>query len=307
MPCTSPMDAWPPAPGASRKLVFSPLRSYSGAKALSIPCGQCRGCRLDRARDWATRAVHEAQCHDRNSFLTLTYSDEHLPGDRSVSVREVQLFKKRLRDGLGPFRDMTSGEYGDLTLRPHYHSLLFGLDFDDKRPWRASKSGELLYRSPTLEKFWPFGEALIGAVTFESAGYVARYTMKKAKGDEDPHRYRRAEADPLTGEWREWCVAPEFLVMSRRPGLGAEWFNRFRCDAFPSDFLVIDGRKVPVPRFYTDRLAAEHEREALRVKAKRKRNAFRHADNNTDSRLLVRHESQALRARRLVRSLDAES
>jgi hypothetical protein len=251
--------------------------------------------------------MHEAQCHDRNSFLTLTYDDAHLPRDRSVSVREVQLFKKRLRDGLGPFRDMTSGEYGDRTLRPHYHSLIFGLDFDDKVFWRRSPSGEILYRSATLEKFWPFGEALIGAVTFQSAGYVARYTMKKSKGDEDADRYRRCEVDPATGELREWFVAPEFLVMSRRPGLGAEWYERFRAEVFPSDFLVVDGRKVPVPRFYTDRLAADAERDALRVKARRKLNGFRHAADNTDSRLLVRDEWQELRARRLVRSLDAES
>lgn len=308
MPCTCPIDAYPPPPGApDRKFVFSAHRSYAGATATRIPCGQCRGCRLDRARDWATRCVHESQCHDRNSFLTLTYSDDHLPGDRSVSVRELQLFNKRLRDGVGSMRFMGCGEYGDLTLRPHYHLLVFGWDPDDKIPWRKAKSGEVLYRSPTLEKFWPYGEALIGAVTFKSAGYVARYTMKKAKGDEDPTRYVRAAAHPETGELIEWSVAPEFLLMSRRPGLGAEWFNRYASDAFPSDFLVVDGRKVPVPRFYTERLAREAEREALRIKARRKLNGFRHASNNTERRLMTRHESQELRARQLVRPLDAES
>lgn len=320
MPCTAPLHAYPPPPAAeggkaavvggeavaSRKFVFSAHRSYAGARAITIPCGQCAGCRLDRARDWATRAYHEAQCHDRSSFLTLTYDDAHLPRDLSVSVREMQLFKKRLREAIGPFRDLTCGEYGDRTLRPHFHMACFGIWPDDARAWCASKSGETLYRSERLEKVWGRGIVYIGALTYESAGYIARYTMKKAKGDKDPERYRREAFDPITGELRSWYVAPEFLTMSRNPGLGAEWFERWKGDVFPSDFLVIEGRKVPVPRFYTDRLAREAEREALRIKARRKLNGFRHAENNTERRLMTRHESQELRARRLVRSLDAE-
>jgi hypothetical protein len=264
---------------------------------------------LDRAREWAVRAVHEASQHEHNYFVTLTYDDDHLPADRSVSLRELQLFKKRLRSGQGPFRDLSCGEYGDQNLRPHYHSLIFGLQdgLPDLYPWSKSKSGDMLYRSATLEKYWTVGFAYIGHVTLESAGYVARYSIKKSQGKRQPDRYLRTAIDPTTGEVREWYVAPEFLTMSKKPGLGAGWFEKYKADAFPSDFLVVDGKRVPVPRFYLNRLAKDDAFQALRVQAKRKLNGFKHADNNTERRLLTRHESQQLRAKRLHRSHDAES
>ncbi len=324
MPCTCPLHAYAPAPAPeggpksklfadgpvrSRKLVFSSSKSYQGARAITVPCGQCLGCMLDRSREWAVRAVHEASQHEHNYFVTLTYDDEHLPADRSVSLRELQLFKKRLRAGQGPFRDLSCGEYGDQNFRPHYHSLIFGLEggLSDLYPWSKSNSGEMLYRSATLEKYWTFGFAYIGHVTLQSAGYVARYSIKKSQGKHQPDRYRRTAIDPTTGEVREWHVAPEFLTMSKKPGLGAGWFEKYKADAFPSDFLVVDGKRVPVPRFYLNRLAEDDAFQALRVQAKRKRNGLKHADNNTDRRLLTRHESQQLRAKRLHRSHDAES
>lgn len=322
MPCTSPLHAYAPAPAPeggsksklfadgparSRKLVFSASKSYQGARAITVPCGQCLGCLLDRSREWAVRAVHEASQHEHNYFVTLTYDDEHLPADRSVSLRELQLFKKRLRNNEGAFRYLSCGEYGDTTLRPHYHTILFGLPLSDLRPWSKSNSGEMLYRSATIEKHWTHGIAYIGHVTMQSAGYVARYSIKKSQGKHQPDRYRRTAIDPTTGEVREWHVDPEFLAMSKKPGLGAGWFEKYKADAFPSDFLVVDGKRVPVPRFYLNLLAKDDAFQTLRVQAKRKLNGLKHADNNTDRRLATRHESQQLRAKRLHRSHDAES
>lgn len=276
------------------------MKSYSGAKAFSLPCGQCMGCKLDRARDWQTRLAHEASLHESSCFLTLTYSDEFLPRDLSVDVRHVQLFMKRLRKALPvPVRFFCCGEYGEKLQRPHYHMLLFGYDFPDKVPWRKTGSGFVTYRSAQLEKIWTFGNCEIGTVTPQSAGYVARYVTKKVSGDDEFAREHYRRFNPATGEI--WQVAKEFIVMSTKPGIGHGWFEQYSCDAFPSDFVIIDGIRRPVPRYYFKKIA---EREAMKIKSQRKEKAAQHSDNNTEPRLMTRHESQILKSQRLTREYD---
>lgn len=309
MPCTCPVNAWRPRPGAvDRRLVFSPTQGQADLHVL-IPCGSCTACRLDRAMAWATRCVHERQMHSSAVFITPTYADEHLPADLSVSVREMQLFNRRLRHEVGSFRFFCCGEYGDRTKRPHYHALLFGLDFDDKRPHSKSKSGELLYHSPRLERIWGKGSCLIGSVTLQSAGYCARYSLKKVTGEASAEHYRRVH--PRTGE--VFQVRPEFIQMSRMPGIGYTWFQQFKGDCFPSDHVVVDGQKRPVPPYYL-RLLDEADQAAIRARRRRRGEARAAAESAAhaatgygQSRLLTKHQSQELKAKRLVRELDEVS
>lgn len=243
MPCFRPLTAYR-APGGG--VAFSSPPGFLELK-LSLPCGQCRGCRLDRARDWAIRCVHEAQLHDRNSFITLTYDQANVPPDGGLDVRDWQQFAKRVRRGLGPFRFLHCGEYGGRTYRPHFHACVFGLDFD-RRSWVKLDNGQRT--SPVLAERWGLGQVTVGDVTFQSASYVARYIMQKAGGELALERYRRI--DLATGE--EYYVRPEYVTMSRRPGLGARWFERYHEDVYPSDFCVVDGKRHPVPSFYDDLL-----------------------------------------------------
>jgi hypothetical protein len=270
---------------------------------IELPCNQCVGCRMDRALDWSTRITHEAMLHYNNCFLTLTYSDEHLPADYSVSVRTMQLFMKRFRKYMGECRFFACGEYGDGNLRPHYHVIIFGIDFDDKYPWRKTGSGHLVYRSPSLEKIWTLGHSEIGTVTEKSAGYVARYCLKKVNGDPAEDHYKRVH--PVTGEIVS--VAPEFINMSRKPGLGGAWYDAFRCDAFPSDFVVIDGKKRPVPEYYIRKLERDDPAMYADVREARREKARAHAENNTPERLRVREECHKLKLRRLRRELDDQT
>lgn len=284
--------------------MFSPRGSYEGAVPFSIGCGQCAACRLAKAGQWATRCVHEASLWEQNHFVTATYAPEFLPADLSVSKRAMQLFLKRVRKEFGPgVRFFLCGEYGERLGRPHYHAILFNLELNDRVLWRSTETGSYLYRSATMERLWPFGAVEVGAVTHESAGYVARYAMKKVSGDRAAEHYRRTELDLETGELRSWSIEPEFLLMSRRPGIGAGWFDRFKSDAFPSDFVVVNGQKVPVPDYYKWKLS---ESEQVVVTRGRRERARAHAANNTESRLLVRDECSRLRTSRLERSLDAE-
>lgn len=220
--------------------------------------------------------------------MTLTFSPEHLPADGSVSVLDVQLFMKRLRKRIGKVRFFACGEYGSKGGRPHYHLLLFGWSPSDRRLWRRSGSGHLVYRSALLEEIWPFGHCEVGDVTQQSAGYVARYALKKVNGAAADEHYRRV--NPATGE--VWNVKPEFIVMSRRPGIGAAWYEQFSGDAFPSDFVVLDGKKRPVPRFYKKKLG---EMDTLKVNWKRKEKARTQEHEQTPERLAAREESAHLK------------
>lgn len=313
MPCTCPLDAYPPPPGKidpltdkpDRRPVWSAKDSYQGAVPFRLPCGKCLACRLDRAREWSMRIMHEASLYDTNLFLTLTYAPQHLPAGGALRIGDLQRFMKRVRWHFQPrtIRFFACGEYGEKGDRPHYHVILFDAWFPDRVLWKVTDLGEHLFRSAMLEQLWPVGHALFGDVTHESAGYVARYAIKKVNGPLAADHYRRTAIVPETGEVREWTVPPEFAVMSRRPGIGNLWYQRYAGDCFPSDFLVVDGQKVPVPRYYKAQLPEGEQRV---VSARRKANAKRHADNNTEARLITRHESQALRAKRLERSFERE-
>lgn len=212
---------------------------------------------MDRAREWGVRVVHEASLHDESSFVTLTYSEEQLPNDGSLSVRTLQLFLKRLRKAVEParVRFFACGEYGEKNDRPHYHVILFGYGFPDKKPWSRSPSGAVLYRSAFLESLWTFGYSDIGTVTRESGAYVAKYCLKKVTGPPAIDYYRRVH--PVTGE--VYDVRPEFATMSNRPGIGLGWFKQFESDFNPSGFIVVDGVKYPVPRYYRKKLRGRFE------------------------------------------------
>lgn len=302
MPCYHPWKQ-------RRAIKGRPGQFWADLPARELPCGQCIGCRMARAADWQTRIAHEAQLHDANCFVTLTFAPEHIPQDHSVRVRHVQLFMKRLRKALGHgrVRYFACGEYGEQNFRPHYHLILFGYCPADLVPWRKTGSGFVVSRSAFLERVWPYGHVEVGTVTTQSAGYVARYVIKKSTGEAAAAAYSRA--DPDTGE--TWQVEPEFICMSSKPGIGRGWYDKFSSDAFPSDFVVLEGQKRPVPRYYLKQLkAAEGEQLATpstKVLARRNASAREHAADRTPDRLAVREESQQLRAKRLKREMESES
>lgn len=234
MPCYFPLRAVLVSGPEGRRLDFS--RSSVG-KALSLPCGRCIGCRLERARQWAVRIVHESKMHEESCFVTLTYDSVSLPKDGSLSVEHCQLFLKRLRSKLAPskIRFFLCGEYGDKFGRPHYHAILFGYKPVDGKV--LSGEGDFtLYDSDELSKVWGLGLVSFGQVSFDSACYVANYSTKKIVGSGAASHYQGRR--------------PEFLLMSRRPGIGRTWFERFGSDVYPSDQVVVRGRETRPPRYY---------------------------------------------------------
>lgn len=255
MPCFKPLECWQTRSGDP--ISFVPGQ---GAHHLAVPCGQCLGCRLDRSQMWAIRCVHEAQLHARNCFITLTYRPADLPPGGSLRKKDFQDFMKRLRASVSHrISFFMCGEYGEGLKRPHFHALLFGHDFDDKSYWKRSADSSPLWRSPTLERLWPHGFSTVGALTGQSAAYCARYVLKKITGDRAAGHY---------GE-----LVPEFMTCSLRPAIGRGWFTRFASDVWPDDFVVHNGKRARVPRYYDKCLQRLDEGRLLEVKEARKARA----------------------------------
>lgn len=311
MPCYRPLRGFRSVfPNSSGKFPLFGIRpreseapAPSGAAAVDIPCGRCSGCLLDRSRVWAIRCLHESTLYADNCFITLTYSDEHLPSDRSLSKRHYQLFMKRLRKQYGSkIRFFACGEYGAKWRRPHYHACLFNHDFSDKVLWSV-RDDVPLYTSDSLSLLWSYGHATVGAVTFESAAYVARYVMKKVFGPDAKEHY--TVMDPTTGELFE--LEPEFILMSRGGrkgrGIGYDWYQKFRSDVFPSDNVLLRGLKMKPPRYYDNLYEADNPVGSYLIRLRRQFQAAQSPDRIL-SRLKVRQQCSDAKVVQLKRGLD---
>lgn len=320
MACFRPLKGYraaQPGPSGKHPIVFSP-RGGEYDRPVTLPCGQCIGCRLERSRQWALRCVHESKLWKDNCFITLTFNDAHLPADGSLDHEHWQLFMKRLKsrvrrkfgsEAADGIRFYMCGEYGPKLGRPHYHACLFNWDFPDKKYKRVNRVGDKIYTSEMLDETWGQadpGMCEIGAVSFDSAAYVARYIMKKVTGDEAETHYWFVDADGVVHDRK-----PEYTHMSRRPGIGKGWFDRWHGDVFPSDFIVHEGAKHRVPRYYDSLFEMQLQEQGLSrirklasLKGKRKRGAAKHKDDSTDRRLRDREIVQNARVTRLKRELE---
>lgn len=301
MACYAPLDAFRALGAAGSPIRFgkAPMGAY---RAFQVPCGQCVGCRLERSRQWAVRCMHEAQLYERNCFITLTYSPDNLPEGNTLVLKHFQDFMKRLRfkSGSSGIRFFHCGEYGETLGRPHYHACLFNYDFSDKVLYKQTAQGLNLYVSESLKDLWKFGFSTIGDVTFQSAAYVARYVMKKRTGVDAVKHYEFV--DEVTGQ--VFQRKPEYVTMSRRPGLGAGFVSKYMSDVYPDDFVLVNGVKARPPRFYDGQYELTDAHAFEELKRDRVRNARRHADNNTPDRLKVREEVQKRKLERLKRGIE---
>lgn len=221
--------------------------------------------------------MHEASLHDEGCFLTLTYDDDHLPAGGTLVKRHFQLFMKKLRK-LNPgkrIRFFHCGEYGEHNFRPHYHALLFGFEPMDKE----KISGEF-WASQSLEKIWGRGFVGGGSITFDSAAYVARYCLKKVTGELADEHYMRVD-DFGEAFW----LQPEYVTMSRRPGIGRDWIDKFRSDVYPSDEVIANSFPSKPPRYYDGVLEADDPEMLVRIKQERVARALSRVADSTALRL----------------------
>lgn len=307
MPCYHPLlgyRAKTPNPTGKYNIVFSAREGYIDMPQ-NLPCGQCIGCRLERSRQWAMRCVHEASLYEQNCFITLTYAPQNLPEHGSLKVEHFQLFMKRLRSKFSDskIRFFHCGEYGERSARPHYHALLFNFDFKDKQQHTVINDNPI-YTSQELFKLWPQGFSTIGALNFETAAYTARYCLKKVTGKGALSHY--TEFSPETGEITKER-SPEYTTMSRRPGIGRHWFDRFKSDVFPDDEVVLRGKQLKPPKYYSSLFEHQDPAEHALMKGRRKKAQKTQQKNNTPDRLAVREEIQKTKIKMLKRNYENET
>jgi hypothetical protein len=281
---------------------------------------------------WAMRIVHESSLHEcdgGNCFVTLTYRSKsectaeqlaagyHVPDDWSLHKKHFQDFMKRLRKFFAPtkIRFFHCGEYGnickhgiDLELvgcplcnvgRPHYHACLFNVGFPDLESY-GSTNGELRYTSAILESIWKYGFVDVGELNFASAAYVARYLLKKVTGPLADDHYMQIDTDGCA----TW-VEPEYVTMSRRPGIGKDWYDKYKDDVFPSDEVPVPGVGVlkKVPRYYEEIFKEENPIGLEEIKAIRKKFREEHIDDYTPERLMDKYKVKKAQVEMLKRSI----
>ena len=242
MPCYRPITGYRSKDknaNGKRPIVFTLVEGFID-RPVQFGCGKCIGCKLKHSSEWAIRCIHEASLYPQNSnaFLSMTYAPHMLPQNCSLVKSDLQKFFKRLRKAISPrkIKYLAIGEYGDQTHRPHYHALVFNYGFPDKKLKKLSYSGHRLYISEELDKIWGHGHCWIGDLTFQTAAYCARYSMKKI--------FKHSLSYEDNG------ITPEFLTCSN--GIGRKFINSKmeRDNALRDGYFVHNGKKYPIPRYY---------------------------------------------------------
>lgn len=337
MACFHPIQAYQASDGS---VLFSERGDI--VRSLTLPCGQCWGCRLERSRQWAMRCMHEAALYDNNCFITLTYNDDHCPSDRSLNYDDFQRFMKRFRKRFkgvqevsykkrvyhkpvsdsvigssdrsfdlvetksNPIRFYMCGEYGEKFERPHFHACIFNFNFPDKTVWKRTPSGQIIYRSKALEELWSDEKG--DSIGYSSIGDVtfesAAYVARYVmkKRTGKGSEDHYETTDFETGEIKN--RRPEFNKMSLKPGIGAGWFDRFSADVYPHDYVVVNGKEVRPPKYYDKKFAEISPDEFEALQLQRFVDAVDRYEDNTDQRLLVKEQVTLARTSSLKRSID---
>lgn len=289
MPCYHPVAAYQKAPGAVLNF------ARSAPHNIHVPCGKCLGCKQAAAQAWGIRSLHETARSPYNTFVTLTYNDDHLPESSHIRWRDVQLLLKRLRksatsdrnpitrDPHHNIRYLACAEYGPTTQRPHYHLILYNCAFADQ-----FKVGKDLYDSLTLQQLWadqngkPMGAARIAPATYERAVYIGKYTFKD-KTSANWTRWR-GQGGGEVNRWGEWRPRPR-AWMSLRPAIAKDWIAKYWQD-LEHGYLIHNGNQIAIPRYY--RKWVDQNRPYFRalVAESIQRNAEKPTDSRDEARLL---------------------
>lgn len=221
---------------------------YLHSREMTVPCGRCAFCAATLRSDWALRLHYESRKFIGSKFVTLTYADSNLSwahGSPQLVKSDLQNFFKRLRKSGHKCRYFAVGEYGSQTYRPHYHIILFG-DVPDvaiRKAWaRCNRS---------TGKFYGLGLVHIGQVTQASIMYCLGYVV-----------------NGKSWKMRKGRVRP-FTVMSRRPGIGANYLSKAMIRWHKSErknYAVLDNVKRHLPRYYKERIFSRIDRVRIAVR-----------------------------------------
>lgn len=294
---------------------------------IDIPCGQCRGCRLEYSRQWAVRCVLEAMQYEHNYFVTLTYNDDNLPIQDNFQIDKLSgevlghfqssslvpdhltKFMKDLRAyfkyhfDYDNIRFFACGEYGEKFMRPHFHIILFNCPIPDLDLLKTSFNGDVYWRSQILDKLWNKGFVCVGSCNFSTCSYVARYMMKKQKGKNSDFYF-------------DLGLLPPFTRCSRMPGIAKSYYDANSDKIYDYDQLVIVGsdgtsKKVKPPKYFDRLYDIQCPEDLKRIKECRSESAknsmdrkLEHTSLDKDTYLAVCESNLIAKTNKLIRPIE---
>lgn len=301
MRCEKPVPAWiKRSESGTNDLRYNKMPSQDELpdfEEIRVPCGHCLGCAQDYRMFWTVRGACELHMHKQACFITLTYDPKNLPEHEELQLPDLQKFLKRYRFHIDlPIRYLASGEYGEKRGRPHYHLIIFGHDFDDKVRVENTQQGHAQYTSPTLSRLWPVGRATISEVNTTTISYVCGYATKKKRGNrydwkKDPCNWlfdletgEQLYVENKDGDLEPKCKKQEFITMSKRPGIGYEYFKKYLSDIFPSLEVVIGSppKRFAVPPYFLRKLCDEDPEFGERMKERKRELGITYRDLHPD-------------------------
>lgn len=234
------------------------IRNKSDPKKFDVvPCGRCYACRENRRVDWMIRLKEETLASEKACFVTLTYNDDNLELNEncipSVWKDTLQKYIKRLRKKGLKFRYYAVGEYGGKFKRPHYHLILFDIDYEEyeilQNAWYNTETGEIM------------GTVDYGEVNLASIGYITKYHVNRNE-------------EPLGAN-------KEFTLMSRRPAIGSSYFKdkdgnttkiakEHKKDINKAYYQDWQWKKT-LPRYYKDKIYSKVQKDVISVQNKKVR------------------------------------
>jgi len=159
---------------------------------VEVACRECWQCRKRRVDDLVGRCIAESKYSTKTYAITLTYAQDAGVNAVTLVYKDVQDFLKRLRKKY-KCRYIVAGEYGSAKGRAHWHIIVF---FKDKVP-------DVQENKRVEWKYWPHGFSYFQHPDWKGFEYVLKYVLKdQASRSADAH-----------------------LSMSKKPPLGAEYFN----------------------------------------------------------------------------------
>lgn len=319
---------------------------FVGSKELHnliLACGQCFGCRLERSRQTAMRCIHEAKTHKFNSFVTLTYADEHLPRRYNTGQRDerglivyggtlvkddCQRFLKRLRKSLGkewmtndPWLWSPQAGKAAMGLRPIPRTMRYYMagEYGDKyrRPhyhlclFGIDFADKLLHkRTPQGHKLYTSNELnRLWPYGFSTIGELtfetAAYTARYVmkKINGRKRKEHYTVIDQDTGELIE--LIPEYNDMSRAEGIGKQWLNKYTADVYYSlpGQVVVRNQVSKAPRYYDTKFKLQDPERYEIILDQRKKEGQLHKADQTPERLAVREQVAKAKVKSLTRKL----
>lgn len=210
---------------------------------ITIPCGHCLGCRLDKQQLWTERCRSEF-VRSRSAFVTFTYDEYHLPYNEgalfptlrrdvfSDYLDNIRHYVKRMpampEGCIKDFHYFGVGEYGDSFQRPHYHVLFFGLDFKIFEDY--------------FFKSWKKGMVKSLPITAGGIRYVTDYMCKFVCSE-----------NVMVAKYDNYNVERPFFIRSR--GLGSDYFFAHADEISKTGCVTSGSRSICVPSYYVNLLS----------------------------------------------------